>query len=135
MTYEHLVGETRSSEPAEESISWSTPPRSPNTTGNLSSESEEEEISEPDAAEIERIVSRRPLTDEEWQYRVRWTGYGPRDDLWYTETQLREQAPTMVESFNREKDEAQLGCDMAAMFEEFEKEIAKRRQKSNTGGV
>ena len=80
--YEHLVGETRSNESAEESISWSTPPQSPNTTGNLSSESEEEEISKPDAAEIERIVSRRPLTDEDWQYRVRWTGYGPQDDLW-----------------------------------------------------
>ena len=32
--------------------------------------------------EIEKIVSKRRLGETDWQYRIRWTGYGKEDDFW-----------------------------------------------------
>jgi hypothetical protein len=71
---------------------------------------------------IEKIVKRRPLADGRWQYRVRWEGYGAKDDLWYADEQLRGSAATMVDTFDRECEEQQLGEDMASMFRLFELE-------------
>ena len=32
--------------------------------------------------EVSEIIGCR-YKDEEWQYRIRWAGYGPDDDTWY----------------------------------------------------
>eukprot|EP01043_Picozoa_sp_COSAG02_P039639 COSAG02_NODE_3146_length_7287_cov_3.402615_1_plen_113_part_10 len=53
---------------------------------------------------------------------MRWEGYRAKDDLWYTDEQLRGSAATMVDTFDRECEEQQLGEDMASMFRLFELE-------------
>eukprot|EP01043_Picozoa_sp_COSAG02_P073870 COSAG02_NODE_14546_length_1260_cov_6.224806_1_plen_206_part_10 len=94
------------------------------------SDTAEEEWSdeEADEADIEKIVTRRTEATGGWLYRVRWAGYGAKDDLWYTEENLRGYAPTLVEEYNRAWEEAQIGKDMAAMFEAFEKEVEKEER-------
>lgn len=36
-------------------------------------------------------------------YRVRWQGYGPKDDSWIEESELADQVPEMVEDFERSR--------------------------------
>ena len=41
------------------------------------------------------------------QYKVRFVGYGPKDDLWYDEKDLQETAPEMVEAYEEALEEDQ----------------------------
>jgi hypothetical protein len=54
--------------------------------------------------DLEKIVAKVYAIEkkrEGWQYRVRFVGYGARDDEWYWEEDLRETAPKELEEFNR----------------------------------
>lgn len=129
-----LILEEVEDETTDESGCWGTPPASPIATDDpdwqFDSDIAEEERSdeETDEAEIEKIVTRRTVATGGWQYRVRWAGYGAKDDLWYTEENLRGYAPDLVEEYNGECEEAQISKDMAAMFEAFEKEAEKKER-------
>ena len=50
-----------------------------------------------------------------------------------TKTQLKEYAPALVETFDREWDETQISLDMAAMFAAAEKEAAKKERERRRG--
>lgn len=39
--------------------------------------------------EVSRIVADRRTSTGEWEYKVRWTGYGPEDDMWLPEQELQ----------------------------------------------
>jgi hypothetical protein len=54
--------------------------------------------------DLEKIVAKAYAIEkkrEGWQYRVRFVGYGAKDDEWYWEENLRETAPEELEEFNR----------------------------------
>jgi hypothetical protein len=40
---------------------------------------------------------------KEYQYLVRWAGYGPADDTWEMETSLRESVDTLIRAFDRSR--------------------------------
>lgn len=93
--YEHLVrkcirdGEmSPPSSPATtiDTGDWCSPPDSPYSMGRMSETSWTSE--EEGECEIERIIDRKPTEDGSQQYRVRWAGYGAREDRWYTREQL-----------------------------------------------
>lgn len=39
--------------------------------------------------EVSHIVADRRSPEGKWEYRVRWTGYGPEDDIWLPEAELK----------------------------------------------
>ncbi len=54
--------------------------------------------------DLEKIVAKAYTIEkkrEGWQYRVRFVGYGAKDDEWYWEEDLRETAPKELDEFNR----------------------------------
>jgi transposase InsO family protein len=54
--------------------------------------------------DLEKIVAKAYAIEkkrEGWQYRVRFVGYGAKDDEWYWEEDLRETAPKELEKFNK----------------------------------
>ena len=65
-------------------------------------------------------MSRRKLGETDWQYRIRWTGYGKEDDFWKSEEQLKIEAPFLLAEYKREQEELDLGRDLEGMFRRFE---------------
>ena len=125
--YEHLVGpqeegttETDTSTETTGSLRWSTPPTSPSERSDPRSPEQPEEWSTDEEFEIEKIVSRRRLGETDWQYRIRWTGYGKEDDFWKSEEQLEAEAPNLLAEYKREQEELDLGRDLEEMFRRFE---------------
>ncbi len=54
--------------------------------------------------DMDHIVAKSFVMEDEregWQYRVRFVGYGPKDDEWYWEEDLKKTAPKEVQEFNR----------------------------------
>ena len=54
--------------------------------------------------DLEKIVAKAYVIEgkrEGWQYRVRFVGYGAKDDEWYWEEDILKTAPKEVEGFNR----------------------------------
>jgi hypothetical protein len=54
--------------------------------------------------DLEKIVAKAYVIEgkrEGWQYRVRFVGYGAKDDEWYWEEDILQTAPKEVEGFNR----------------------------------
>jgi transposase InsO family protein len=54
--------------------------------------------------DLEKIVAKAYVIEgkrEGWQYRVRFVGYGAKDDEWYWEEDLVKTAPKEVDEFNR----------------------------------
>lgn len=45
--------------------------------------------------EVSRIVADRRTAKGGWEYKVRWTGYGPEDDMWLPEQELQN-APSIL---------------------------------------
>lgn len=48
---------------------------------------------------IDKILKHQDDVDGVRQYKVRFVGFGPKDDLWYDEGDLRETAPEMVDAY------------------------------------
>ena len=70
----------------------------------------EEEVFEVDGAfEIERILDHAVDDEGIVQFKVRYVGFGPKDDLWYDEEVLAQVAPDLVDAY-KEKVEAKLGA-------------------------
>jgi Chromo (CHRromatin Organisation MOdifier) domain len=70
----------------------------------------EEEVFEVDGAfGIERILDHAVDDEGIVQFKVRYVGFGPDDDLWYDEDVLAEFAPDLVDEY-KEKVEAKLGA-------------------------
>ena len=58
---------------------------------------------------IERILDQAVDDDGIVQFKVRYVGFGPKDDLWYDEDVLAELSPDLVADY-KEKVEAKLGA-------------------------
>ena len=56
---------------------------------------------------IEKILKHADDRKGVRQYKVRFVGYGPKDDLWYDERDLQETAPEMVEAYEEALEEEQ----------------------------
>ena len=70
----------------------------------------EEEVFDQDGAfEIEKILDHAVDDDGFVQFKVRYVGFGPKDDLWYDEDVLAELSPGLVADY-KEKVEAKLGA-------------------------
>jgi transposase InsO family protein len=54
---------------------------------------------------IEKILDHEEEKDGSRQYKVRFVGYGPKDDLWYAEEDLLETAPEMVADYEEQLEE------------------------------
>ena len=68
----------------------------------------EEEVFDQDGAfVIERILDHAVDDDGIVQFKVRYVGFGPDDDLWYDEDELAALSPDLVEDY-KEKVEAKL---------------------------
>jgi hypothetical protein len=52
---------------------------------------------------IERILERKQVRDK-MRYKVRFEGYGAKDDLWYDEDDLMRTMPEGVQAFNEQQD-------------------------------
>ena len=61
------------------------------------------------AFEIERILDHAVDDEGIVQFKVRYVGFGPKDDLWYDEEVLAQVAPDLVDAY-KEKVEAKLGA-------------------------
>ena len=67
----------------------------------LPSVQDDQATTEDEEWEVEKIVKQRPVAGGkpgEMEYRVRWTGYGPRDDTWLKAHDLRA-APEALQTF------------------------------------
>jgi transposase InsO family protein len=56
---------------------------------------------------IEKILDHNEEKDGSREYKVRFVGYGPKDDLWYKEEDLLETAPEMVAEYQEQVEEAE----------------------------
>jgi hypothetical protein len=56
---------------------------------------------------IEKILDHNEGKDGSREYKVRFVGYGPKDDLWYKEEDLLETAPEMVAEYEEQVEEAE----------------------------
>ncbi len=54
--------------------------------------------------EIEKILDHVEEEDGSRQYKVRFVGYGPKSDLWYTDDEMLEWAPGLVAEYEAEED-------------------------------
>jgi hypothetical protein len=74
----------------------------------------EEDVFDQDGAfGIERILDHAVDDDGIVQFKVRYVGFGPKDDLWYDEDVLAELSPDLVADY-KEKVAAKLGAPKAA---------------------
>jgi hypothetical protein len=73
---------------------------------------------------IEKILDHEEGKDGSRQYKVRFVGYGPKDDLWYAEHDLMETASEMVADY-----EEMLEGRMRVLMQERRSEGAKRAEK------
>ena len=60
---------------------------------------EEEVFHEDGAFNIEKILDHSTDDDGVVQFKVRFVGFGPKDDLWYDEADLQRLSPEMVEEY------------------------------------
>lgn len=54
---------------------------------------------EEEEYEIEKIVARVEHDDGSVEYKVRWKGYGPSDDLWISDDEMLRSAPTLMADY------------------------------------
>jgi len=54
---------------------------------------------------IEKILDHNEGKDGSREYKVRFVGYGPNDDLWYKEEDLLETAPEMIAEYEEKVEE------------------------------
>jgi hypothetical protein len=57
--------------------------------------------------QIEKILDHIECKDGSREYKVRFVGYGPNDDLWYKEEDLLETAAEMVADYEQQVEEAE----------------------------
>ena len=89
----------------------------------------EEEVFDQDGAfEIERILDHAVDNDGVVQFKVRYVGFGPDEDLWYDEKDLVAVAPDIVASY-REKVEEKLGALGGSRKEGVKKKVAAKSRR------
>ncbi len=81
--------------------------------------------------DMDHIVAKSYVIEDDregWQYRVRFVGYGPKDDEWYWEEDLRKTAPEEVKEF---KEKWENGKEETRKKGKAEKEKGKKKNKRN----
>lgn len=67
-------------------------------------EGEEDEEGEDGVYAIESIIEhRRGKAVANWEYRIRWEGYGPEDDTWEPHQQIQETAQEAIDAYWEKK--------------------------------
>ncbi len=68
----------------------------PETAKELGKALEDEEF------RVEKILDHEEEADGSVRYKVRFVGYGPKDDLWYDDEDLLETTPEMVAEYQEQ---------------------------------
>ncbi len=55
-------------------------------------------------SEIEKVLDHVEEENGSRQYKVRFIGYGPKSDLWYTDNEMIERAPGLVAEYEAEEE-------------------------------
>jgi hypothetical protein len=82
--------------------------------------------------DLEKIVAKSYVIEDDregWQYRIRFVGYGAKDDEWYWEEDLRATAPQQVKEFDRK-----WGGDKNDGWEKSDKKGKKKATKKRGEG-
>ena len=89
---------------AKKRVNWAQQMQTPSMAGRLqrAPAGEEEEFDVDGAFQIEKILDHNVDKDGFLQFKVRFVGFGPKDDLWYEEADLAAMEPTMVADYKLE---------------------------------